>query len=322
MRLESRIAYHNPLLDKKFGNTPKDLVSDDELRRIIDRFIEAAQLAERAGFDFVDVKHAHGYLAHELLSALDREGAFGGSFEKDAFFRESGGWGIGARPRLWSSPALSLADFIPFEKGSEGVGTPMKWPEESAYPYAFGGDGTGLGWNFDEPVAFLNLARKYGVKMICATLGSPYYCPHIQRPAYYPVSDGYAPPEHPLRGVARHIEVTAEIKKRCPELRIVGSGYTCLQEYLPLVGASALEAGMADFIGIGRMVLSYPEICADVLEGAPLRTQCICRTLGECTSAPRAGMVSGCYPLDPFYRAKPEALKLRELKKERQEKES
>ncbi|MCK9315595.1 MAG: NADH:flavin oxidoreductase [Verrucomicrobia bacterium] len=323
MRLESRIAYHHPLLDKKFGNTPKDLVRDDELRRIIDRFIEAAQLAERAGFDFVDVKHAHGYMAHELLSAVDRPGAFGGSFEnRTHFFREVADGIRSATSSLELSLRLSLADFIPFEKGDEGVGTPMKWPEESAYPYAFGGDGTGLGWNLDEPIAFLNLARKYGVRMICATLGSPYYCPHIQRPAYYPVSDGYAPPEHPLRGVARHIEVTAEIKKRCPELRIVGSGYTCLQEYLPLVGASALEAGMADFIGIGRMVLSYPEICADVLEGAPLRTQCICRTLGECTSAPRAGMVSGCYPLDPFYRAKPEALKLRELKKERQEKES
>lgn len=323
MRLESRIAYHHPLLDKKFGNTPKDLVSDDELRRIIDCFIEAARLAERAGFNFVDVKHAHGYLAHELLSAVERPGAFGGSFEnRTHFFREVSDGIRSATSTLEISLRLSLADFIPFEKGSDGVGTPMRGPEESAYPYAFGGDGTGLGWNLEEPIAFLNLARKYGVKMICATLGSPYYCPHIQRPAYYPVSDGYAPPEHPLRSVARHIEITAALKKRCPELRIVGSGYTCLQEYLPLVGAGVLEAGMADFIGIGRMVLSYPEICADTLEGAPLKTQCICRTLGECTSAPRAGMVSGCYPLDPYYRAKPEALKLRELKKERQEKES
>lgn len=318
MQLESRIAWHHPLLDKKFRNGPKDIASDDELRRIIERFIEAARLAERAGFDFVDIKHAHGYLAHGLLSAVERPGPFGGSFEnRTYFFRELCDGVRSATTALELSLRLSLADFIPFEKNSEGVGTPAEWPEDKPYPYAFGGDGTGLGWNLEEPVAFLRLARKFGVSLICATLGSPYYCPHIQRPAYYPVSDGYLPPEHPLRSVARHIETAAELKRLCPELKIVGSGYTCLQEYLPLVGASVLEAGQADFIGIGRMVLSYPDICADVLEGAPLKTQCICRTLGECTTAPRAGMVSGCYPLDPFYKERPEAKTLRELKKER-----
>ncbi|MPN38382.1 hypothetical protein SDC9_185906 [bioreactor metagenome] len=193
----------------------------------------------------------------------------------------------------------------------------MRGPEESAYPYAFGGDGTGLGWNLEEPIAFLNLARKYGVKMICATLGSPYYCPHIQRPAYYPVSDGYAPPEDPLRSVARHIEITAALKKRCPELRIVGSGYTCLQEYLPLVGAGVLEAGMADFIGIGRMVLSYPTIFVDALNTGALASKLICRTFSDCTTAPRNGMISGCYPLDRYYSNLPEAKQLKEAKKGR-----
>ena len=34
-----------------------------------------------AGFQFVDVKHCHGYLGHELLTGFDRPGAFGGDFE-------------------------------------------------------------------------------------------------------------------------------------------------------------------------------------------------------------------------------------------------
>ena len=74
--LESVTAYSNPLLDKKFGNGPENVVSDEEVENIITHFITAAKLAQQAGFDFVDIKHAHGYLGHEFLSAFDRPGPF------------------------------------------------------------------------------------------------------------------------------------------------------------------------------------------------------------------------------------------------------
>jgi hypothetical protein len=95
----------------------------------------------------------------------------------------------------------------------------------------------------------------------------------------------------------------------------IGSGYTYLQEWLPNVGEYVIENGMADFIGIGRMVLSYPEICADQLAGNALDRRHVCRTFGDCTNAPRNGMVSGCYPLDEFYKKRPEACKLKEIKR-------
>ena len=67
-------------------------MSDAEIERVIADFVRAAQLAQRAGFDFVDIKHCHGYLGHEFLSAVDRPGPFGGSFEnRTRFLRESGG---------------------------------------------------------------------------------------------------------------------------------------------------------------------------------------------------------------------------------------
>jgi 2,4-dienoyl-CoA reductase-like NADH-dependent reductase (Old Yellow Enzyme family) len=150
--------------------------------------------------------------------------------------------------------------------------------------------------------------------MICTTVGSPYYNPHIQRPAYYPVSDGYLPPEDPLIGVARQINCVAEVKKQCPGIVFIGSGYTYLQEWLPNVGEYVVENNMADFIGIGRMVLSYPEICADSLAGKALDRKHICRTFGDCTTAPRNGLVSGCYPLDECYKQMTEALKLQNIK--------
>jgi 2,4-dienoyl-CoA reductase-like NADH-dependent reductase (Old Yellow Enzyme family) len=79
---ESRVAYRHPILDPKFNVTSDhQVLTDDDVRRLIDRYIEAAKIARDAGADFVDIKHCHGYLLHEFLSAHTRPGDFGGSFE-------------------------------------------------------------------------------------------------------------------------------------------------------------------------------------------------------------------------------------------------
>ena len=62
------------------------------------------------------------------------------------------------------------------------------------------------------------------------------------------------------------------------------------------------------------MVLSYPELPQDVLAGRALRRKAICRTLSDCTTGPRSGLVSGCFPLDPYYAKHPDAARLREAK--------
>jgi len=61
------------------------------------------------------------------------------------------------------------------------------------------------------------------------------------------------------------------------------------------------------------MVLSYPDLPADVLSGKSLNRKRICRTFSDCTTAPRNGLISGCYPLDPFYKSRPEAQQLAAL---------
>ena len=107
-----------------------------------------------------------------------------------------------------------------------------------------------------------------GVRWICTTAGSPYYCPHIQRPAAFPPIDGYEPPEDPLRGVARQIDATARLKAEFPDLVFVGSAYTYLQDWLPHVAQYNVRHGLTDFVGLGRMALSYPDLPADVLSGS------------------------------------------------------
>jgi 2,4-dienoyl-CoA reductase-like NADH-dependent reductase (Old Yellow Enzyme family) len=162
--------------------------------------------------------------------------------------------------------------------------------------------------------AFLRLLEALGVGWVCVTAGSPYYNPHVQRPALFPPSDGYRPPEDPLRGVARQIQATARLKAEFPGLVVVGSAYTYLQEWLPHVAQRTIRAGGADFVGLGRMMLAYPDLPADVLAGEPLDRKRICRTFSDCTSGPRNGLVSGCYPLDPFYARHPDAERLRRAK--------
>ncbi len=314
-RLEPQILYSHPLLNKKFGlpdNYP--VMSDADIERLIEDYIRAAKLAQKAGFHFVDVKHCHGYLGHEFLSAVDRKGKFGGSFENRTRFLREIVAGIRAEaPSLEIGVRLSAFDFIPFKPNEENIGVPDSQSPLTNYPCSFGGDGSGVGINLMEPHQFLGQLEALEIKLVNITAGSPYYVPHIQRPALFPPSDGYQPPEDPLVGVARLINATAELKVAHPNLCIVGTGYSYLQEWLPNVAQNVVRTGKADFVGIGRMVLTYPEICADVLEGKPLQRKRICRTFSDCTTAPRNGMVSGCYPLDEFYKGRPEAERLKQL---------
>ncbi len=326
-RLEPRIAYHHPLLDAKFGIRPDDdsvLLSDDDLWRLMDDFVAAARLAASAGFDFVDLKCCHGYLGHELLSGFVRPGVFGGSFEnRTRFIRDLVGRVRDACPGLGIGVRLSAFDLVPFEDDpatrigrKKGLGRPMNYTDCLPYRYAFGVDpGDPLRYDLTEPIAFLRMLSSLGVRVVNITCGSPYYNPHIQRPAFYPPSDGYQPPEDPLVGVARQIGVVRQLKERFPELVLVGTGYSYLQELLPLAAQAIVREGWADLVGIGRMVLSYPQLPLDALTTGVLDTRRICRTFSDCTTGPRKGLISGCFPLDDAYKNSEPGRQLRDLKR-------
>lgn len=316
-KMEPQILYTHPLLNRKFGLAEDyPIMRDDYIDRLIDDFVNATVLAQRAGFHFVDIKHCHGYLGHEFLSARTRSGKYGGSFENRTRFLTSIVEGIKAEaPGMEIGVRLSAFDWVPFKPGEDQVGVPEKFNGDD-YTYTFGGDVSGVTNDLTETCQFLRLLESLGIQLVCITGGSPYYNPHIQRPALFPPSDGYEPPEDPLAGVARQLQVTAAIKKAFPDMAIIGSAYSYLQEWLPYVGQYVLNNNMADFIGLGRMVLSYPEMPEDIMTGHPLKRDKLCRTFSDCTTAPRNGMISGCFPLDPYYKALPEAALLKEIKAE------
>lgn len=309
-----RTAQRHAVLDERVGVTEDaSVLSDDELDELVERFIVAAGLAADAGFDFVDVKCCHGYLLHELLGGRDRSGRYGGDLDGRTRFFRTVVEGIRERvPGLAVAVRVSAFDVVPYRTGHDGVGEAVP---ADGLPRPFGATADGLGVDLFETQQFLDLVRDLGIGLVCTTAGSPYYNPHIQRPAYFPPSDGYQPPEDPLVGVVRQIAATAELHAQHRDLTFIGSGYSYLQDWLPEVAQAVVADGRTDMVGLGRMILSYPHLAADVLAGKETDRRLICRTFSDCTTAPRSGLVSGCYPLDDFYKQRPERIELAAVKR-------
>ena len=316
-RWEPRIIYHHLLLDSKIGITPDyPVMSDEEIERVINDFVKASMLSQQAGFDFVEIKCCHGFLGHEILSAVDRAGPYGGSFEnRTRFLREIVSGIRNEAPDLEIAVRLSAFDFVPFQRNCEGSGEPMPFIGER-YPYAFGGDGTGLGVDLTETLAFLDLLIERNIKLVSISAGASYNT-HLLMPTLIPDVNGYKPPEDPLAGVARLISVTNQLKQQRPNLIYIGAAYSYLQQWLPNVAQAAVREGMVDIVGIGRMALCYPGIVTDILEGEPLKRSLLCRSCGDCRSSHILGLISGCYSLDEYYRNSPYGKELRRLKRER-----
>ena len=340
-RMEPRVAYRHPILDRKFNVTSDDQVwTDGEIEQLIECYVAAAKIAWDVGADFVDLKHCHGYLLHEFLGAHTRPGKFGGSFEnRTRILREMIERIRAGGNKIEIGVRLSAFDFVPFkpdptlsQPGKLGPGIPEDFSHCLPYRYGFGvNQQNPLEYDLTETFQFAELCLQLGVKILNLSAGSPYYNPHIQRPAAYPPSDGYQPPEDPLAGVARQINVVRKIAEVVKALHrsnvetaadrivstpiIIGSAYSYLQEYLPHVAQYVVRNGWTDMIGLGRMTLSYPTILAEAVEKGTLTPKLICRTFSDCTTAPRNGLISGCYPLDKYYTAKPEFQQLKEIKK-------
>jgi NADPH2 dehydrogenase len=313
--LEPRILYHHPLLDRRYGIAPDSpCLSDTEIEGIVEDFVKAAVRAQDAGFAFVDIKHCHGYLGHEFLSARTRPGRYGGSFANRVRFLNEVVAGIRQdAPGLLIGVRLSAFDLIPFRMRPDGLGEPEDFTGD--YPYGFGVNASNpICIDLTETCQFLDTLKSLSIPLVCITGGSPYYNPHAQRPALFPPSDGYGPPEDPLAGVTRLIAAASELKARQPELTVVGTGYSYLQEHLPHVAQHYVRTKQVDFVGLGRLILSYHDFPRDVLEDRPLQTKRLCRTFSDCTTGPRNGLVSGCFPLDPFYREHPQASQLKSIK--------
>jgi NADPH2 dehydrogenase len=324
---EPRILYRHPILDRRLGlASDYPLLTDGEIDAIIEDFHRAAKMVQELGFDFVDVKHCHGYLGHEFLSAHTREGKYGGSFENRTRFLREIVQGVRSNaPGLLIGVRLSAFDTVPFRpdpslstNGKPGPGIPESHDNLIPYVWGFGVNPQNpTEVDLTETIRFLSLLEELYIPLVNITGGSPYWNPHIQRPALYPPSDGYQPPEDPLAGAALHMNVTRQLKQLFPNLLIMGTAYSYLQDFLPHVAQAAVREGWVDAIGLGRMILTYPEILWDAAHGNQLQHKRVCRTFSDCTTGPRNGLPSGCYPLDAYYKNSELAQRLKIVKAKR-----
>lgn len=300
------IAQHGFAIDAV--RTSEELISDDELEQLEDRFAAAALLARDIGFDFVDIKQCHTYLLNELLGARTRSGRYGGDFDGRTRFARNVFAKVRARvgDTLLLATRMNVYDGVPHRPGADGVGAPAA----VAMPYvdAWGTDaGDPSRADLDEPLRLIKELRNLGLALLNVTAGSPYYNSHIGRPFDKPPIDGYVPPEHPLAGVDRHLRLTAVVQRAYPDLPVIGTGYSWLRHFALNVAEASIAAGNVTMVGLGRGALAYPAFAADALEHGSMERDKSCIGVSYCTALMRAKhndlgqYATGCVPRDRLY---------------------
>lgn len=270
-----RIAYNNPIFE---GNNPipqSAILSDDELDNICEALIGGAVLAEKVGFDGADIKCCHRYLLCELLSAYNRPGRYGGSFENRTRL---------VRTAAEGAVAACSDEFI--------VTSRMNIYDGFEYPYGFGvHEGDGITPHYEEAKELAKALVKIGMPMLDFTMGNPYFNPNVNRP-FVGSLDKFG--DHPMFGVERMLKGIGEVKKAVPDIPVISSGISFLGTEGAKVNAACIEAGMFDLAGFGRQTLAYPDCAKDITIGFGLDKKKICIACGKCSEVMRAGGTPGC----------------------------
>ena len=275
------IAYRNPYYEQFRPADDSCIVTDDYLKRLEEKFGEAARLAREAGFDAVDIKSCHGYLLAELTSAYHRPGPYGGSLEN--------------RTRLLRN-AVAAAKV--YEGETFQVTCRLGLYDGCEYPYGFGvKEGDGLTPHYEEAIEIVRtLHDTYGLAMLNLTMGNPYVTTHVTRPFD---AGKYPPDEHPLEGLARMIDGIGQVKKAVPDAVIYASAPTYLRSYADLYSAGAVEQGYCDGMLFGRMAFANPGFANQIVHNGRIDPHRVCMTCGMCGDLIRAHKPTGCVVRDP-----------------------
>lgn len=325
------LATHDPILDpltidKSTGRAVDDsypLLTDDDFRRIEDQYVAAAQLAARIGCDFVDLKQCHRYLLSELLAAKNRPGDYGGSLQnRTRLIRNIIGRIRSELPQLTIVTRMNVYDGIPYLRRDRLPASQQPAMEPELEPDVSQGMGIAVAhrlpvrasfgvdvndhtvMDLEEPVQVARWMSEWGVSAINVTMGNPYANPHVVRPAEFPPVDGYHAPEHPLIGVLRHFKATATIQAAVPEIPVIGSGYSWLQDFAMHAGAGNVREGRCAIVGLGRATLSHPDFAKHLEAHGTLNRKQTCRTFSYCTNLmrmkdnPLGQYATGCPPFD------------------------
>jgi 2,4-dienoyl-CoA reductase-like NADH-dependent reductase (Old Yellow Enzyme family) len=288
-----RWSYPTPLVmfhDPALRNNGR-IITDAELDRLQDLYVRAALRARDIGVDFVDIKQCHRYLLSEMLAARTRPGKYGGSIEnRTRFVREVLARLAHEAPDLIRATRMNFFDGVPYRKNASGIGEPIPGATENYL-------------ELDDAIDALRLFRDSGLQLVNVTAGCPYFNPHVGRPADKEPPDGYGAPEPQLVGVARHFQLAEAARRACPDVPVVGTGYSYLRQYAVEAGEANLRDGRVSAVGMGRGAIAYPDFARDV----HMDKRKVCITVSYCTTLMRAKgneqgqYAAGCAPRDPVY---------------------
>lgn len=252
-------AFHSRAIPKE----NETIIPDEALEALEEDYVQAALLAEQAGFDAVDVRACHGYLINELFAAVNRPGRYGGSFEN--------------RTRL----LLNIVDRI-HKVSSVTVGVRINLYDGIPYPDGWGVDiRDGRKMDLAEPLRLIALLYAHGVRLLNVSCGVGAYAPFVIRPYD---TGGPTPWEHPLEGIGRMQTCARLVKEAAPEAVVIASAFSWLREAAPPVAAGGIEAGWYDIAGFGRESIAYPNYANEILQTGALRRENCCVTCCGCTN--------------------------------------
>lgn len=266
---EPIVAYRNSLYEKGKEDMPYHIITDEECDTLPEKFAQTARLAEKAGFDGVDVKCCHGYLFDEFLSAYDRKGKYGGSFEN--------------RTRLYFNCIDAVKNAV---SGKMIVTTRLSAYDGFPYPFGFG-TSSEKEIDLTETEILLSELQKRNIELVNITIGNPYLIPHINRPYINSPEDGET-------GVQRVVKVTGKLQEKFPDLKLVMSALSFKGEDAVSFAEECLENGYCSLAGFGRMTFAYPDFYCDFLKNGKLDKNKLCIKCGNCSKMMRAGGVAGC----------------------------
>jgi 2,4-dienoyl-CoA reductase-like NADH-dependent reductase (Old Yellow Enzyme family) len=262
-------AQRNPLLEQAMPEVPTvPPISDDGLERLRDAFVATAALAERAGFDGVDMKAVHGYLAAELLGARRREGRYGGSYENRTRFLKSC---VGEMRRLLAKTTWVVSRLTVLEP--------------SEYPYGWGVAEREGAWQADlaEPLRLVGELSAAGAPLHNISMGYPRFQPHLNRPHDRPLAGAPPPPEDPIRGVVRFQEAVRDVRRAAGGVPVMTAALSWLRHLAPTVAAGLVREGWCDVVGFGRTAFAYPDAPHDILTRGAMSPDKCCVACSMCS---------------------------------------
>jgi 2,4-dienoyl-CoA reductase-like NADH-dependent reductase (Old Yellow Enzyme family) len=190
---------------------------------VVEAFRQAASRALTAGFDFVEVHAAHGYLLHQFLSPLSnqRTDAYGGSFLNRARLVLQVTRVVRAE---WPS---HLPIFVRISA--------TDWAETGVPGDRSSSQGREAGWNIEESIQLARLFRDEGVDLVDVSSGG--LVPNVQ----IPVGPGY------------QVNFASRIRR---EASIPTSAVGLITT--PAQANAIVEKGDADLVLLGREFLNHP----------------------------------------------------------------